>query len=566
MADRARSLLIKFLGDSSNLKGESDEVVGRLGKIKSAVGEADGFFGKLKAGGGAALQSVGGAGAIAAAGVTAAAAAAAKGLHDFEKLGLEIGKGAESTGLSYEAFSRWKEVADDAGVSGTALEGTVGKFNKTIGASPELLAAYGGEIAKAKDGTVDVNETFLNAIDTVNAIEDPTKRAEAAAKLFGRGWQEMGELINRGSGQLRTDLAAVDESKVFDEGKVDDARKLRDAFDSIVDAGQSLFLTIGESLAPVVADLAPQLEKAVQQVKPLAEGFGDLASGVLGAIGPIVELTNKLMGPLSEGLGKALSAIGDVVGGLGDMTDNLIGGGKPVGDLTDLIGDHVIAQAEQRDAIRESNAEFDDGAAKAEYYASRVEAAKDRTLEMVDAAKELQDELDDTKSWIDAQKAVDDYNAKIAAGNLSLLDKQSLLVGVKQKLLDYTTSLEGVPPEKQTEIIALIDQGKIDEAEAALANLTRQRNVPINPTSGGAMVVVPKFDDGGVMPGPRGRHSLALVAGGEAVLPTHKGSVSIAGGGGPQIVVQGNVIGDAGVRQVLDEWWRAKQNEARGNR
>jgi len=26
------------------------------------------------------------------------------------------------------------------------------------------------------------------------------------------------------------------------------------------------------------------------------------------------------------------------------------------------------------------------------------------------------------------------------------------------------------------------------------------------------------------------------------------------------------VIGDAGVRQVLDEWWRAKQNEARGNR
>lgn len=566
MADRARSLLIKFLGDSSNLKGESDEVVGRLGKIKSAVGEADGFFGKLKAGGGAALQSVGGAGAIAAAGVTAAAAAAAKGLHDFEKLGLEIGKGAESTGLSYEAFSRWKEVADDAGVSGTALEGTVGKFNKTIGASPELLAAYGGEIAKAKDGTVDVNETFLNAIDTVNAIEDPTKRAEAAAKLFGRGWQEMGELINRGSGQLRTDLAAVDESKVFDEGKVDDARKLRDAFDSIVDAGQSLFLTIGESLAPVVADLAPQLEKAVQQVKPLAEGFGDLASGVLGAIGPIVELTNKLMGPLSEGLGKALSAIGDVVGGLGDMTDNLIGGGKPVGDLTDLIGDHVIAQAEQRDAIRESNAEFDDGAAKAEYYASRVEAAKDRTLEMVDAAKELQDELDDTKSWIDAQKAVDDYNAKIAAGNLSLLDKQSLLVGVKQKLLDYTTSLEGVPPEKQTEIIALIDQGKIDEAEAALANLTRQRNVPINPTSGGAMVVVPKFDDGGVMPGPRGRHSLALVAGGETVLPTHKGPVSLSGGGGPQIIVQGNVIGDAGVRQVLDEWWRAKQNEARGNR
>lgn len=566
MADRARSLLIKFLGDSKGLQGETDQVVGRLGKIKAAVGEADGVFGKLKAGGGAALEGVGGAGAIAAAGVAAAAAAAGKGLMDFERLGTEIGKGAEATGLSYEAFSRWKEVADDAGVSGAALEGTVGKFNKVLGASPGLLEAYGGELVKAADGTVDVNATFLNAIDTINGIEDPMKQAEAASKLFGRGWQEMGELINRGSGQLRTDLAAVDESKVFDEDKVDDARKLRDAFDSIRDAGESLFLTIGENLAPVVADLAPQLEKAVQQVKPLAEGFSDMASGALAAIGPIVELANKLTGPLTEGLGKVMSLVGDVAGGLGTMIDNVVGGGKPVGDLTDLIGDHVIAQAEQRDAIRESNAEFDDGAAKAEYYASRVEAATDKTLAMVDAARELQGELDDTKSWIDAQKAVDDYQAKIAAGNLSLLDKQALLVEVKQKLLDYTTSLEDVPPEKQTEIIALIDQGKIEEAEAALANLTRARHVPINPSTGGQYTVVPKFDGGGVMPGPRGQHSLALVAGGETILPTHKGPVSVAGGGGPQIVVQGNVIGDAGVRQVLDEWWRAKQNEARGNR
>lgn len=566
MADRARSLLIKFLGDSKGLQGETDQVVGRLGKIKAAVGEADGVFGKLKAGGGAALEGVGGAGAIAAAGVAAAAAAAGKGLMDFERLGTEIGKGAEATGLSYEAFSRWKEVADDAGVSGAALEGTVGKFNKVLGASPGLLEAYGGELVKAADGTVDVNATFLNAIDTINGIEDPMKQAEAASKLFGRGWQEMGELINRGSGQLRTDLAAVDESKVFDEDKVDDARKLRDAFDSIRDAGESLFLTIGENLAPVVADLAPQLEKAVQQVKPLAEGFSDMASGALAAIGPIVELANKLTGPLTEGLGKVMSLVGDVAGGLGTMIDNVVGGGKPVGDLTDLIGDHVIAQAEQRDAIRESNAEFDDGAAKAEYYASRVEAATDKTLAMVDAARELQGELDDTKSWIDAQKAVDDYQAKIAAGNLSLLDKQALLVEVKQKLLDYTTSLEDVPPEKQTEIIALIDQGKIDEAEAKLANLARSRNAPINPTTGGQYSVVPKFDGGGVMPGPRGQHSLALVAGGETILPTHKGPVTVTGGGGPQIVVQGNVIGDAGVRQVLDEWWRAKQNEARGNR
>jgi hypothetical protein len=33
---------------------------------------------------------------------------------------------------------------------------------------------------------------------------------------------------------------------------------------------------------------------------------------------------------------------------------------------------------------------------------------------------------------------------------------------------------------------------------------------------------LPTFDDGGVMPGPRGKHSLAWVAGGETILPTHR--------------------------------------------
>lgn len=570
MADRARSLLIKFLGDSKGLQGETDQVVGRLGKIKAAVGEADGVFGKLKAGGGAAMESIGGAGVLAGAAVTAAAAAAAKGLADFERLGTEIGKGAEATGLSTEAYSRWKEVTDDAGISASALDSVVGKFNKTAGASPQVLADLGVEIAKTKDGTTDVNETFLNAIDTLNGIQDPTARAAAGAKLFGRGWQEMGELIGRGSVALRTDLAAVSDAKVFDDDKVADARNLREAFDSIVDAGQDLFLTIGQTLAPVVADLAPRIAKVVEQVQPLAKGFGDLLTGALELIGPIVDLSNKLLGPLAEGLGKVATLVGDVVGGLGTMIDNVVGGGKPVGDLTDAVGDHIIAQQEQRTALQESNAAFDDAAAKAQYYDSRVEAAKDTTLEMVDAAKALSAELEDQSSWISAQQAVDDYHAKIAGGNLSLLERQAALVAVKQKLLDFTTSLEDVPAEKQTQIIALIEQGKIDEAEAALANLTRARNVPINPVTGGQMVDVasgrrakggPVAAGSTYIVGENGPEVLTMGSVGGNITPNHA-----LGGGGLTFIVQGSVVGDAGLEQLLGDALAKMERMQRGNR
>jgi hypothetical protein len=45
---------------------------------------------------------------------------------------------------------------------------------------------------------------------------------------------------------------------------------------------------------------------------------------------------------------------------------------------------------------------------------------------------------------------------------------------------------------------------------------------PSDPTPGFDVPGVPYFDSGGVMPGPRGVHRLALVAGGETILPTHK--------------------------------------------
>lgn len=503
MANGARSFLIKFIGDSKHLQGETDAVTGRLGKIKAAVGEADGVFGKLKAGGGAALQGVGGAGAVAAAGVAAAAAAAAKGLMDFQNLGLEIGKGAEATGLSAEAFSRWKEVAADAGIEQAGLEGTIGKFNKTLGATPGVVAGFGVEIVKAKDGTTDVNETFLNAIDTLNAIKDPAERAEAGAKLFGRSWQGMAEIISRGSGQLRTDLAAVSDAKVFDDSKVEDARKLRDAFDQIKDAGEDLFLVIGETLAPVVADLAPMLADAVEQVKPLAKGFGDLISGALQLVGPLLDLSNALLGPLAEGLGKALTFVGGLVGGLGDMVDAALGGGTELEGVADQVTEQATAQREARDAIVKTNESFDDAAAKAEYYASRVEAATDKTIEMTDAYDELAGELADTKSWIDAQQAVLSYKEKVDDATASNLDKQAALVDVKSKLLDYVSSLQGVPPEKQTAIIALIDAGKIEEAEAALAVLARPRDAVINPRTGGQAPVADRRAAGGPVTGGR---------------------------------------------------------------
>ena len=68
-------------------------------------------------------------------------------------------------------------------------------------------------------------------------------------------------------------------------------------------------------------------------------------------------------------------------------------------------------------------------------------------------------------------------------------------------------------------------QNTISAVQRLINILGRIRVPDINlPSVGGFSPtdLIPRFADGGVMPGPRGVHSLAMVAGGETILPTHK--------------------------------------------
>ena len=62
------------------------------------------------------------------------------------------------------------------GISAGTLEGVLGKMNKNL--DPAKWEQYGISIAHAKDGTVDVNQSFLNAIDHLHGVADATDQAD----------------------------------------------------------------------------------------------------------------------------------------------------------------------------------------------------------------------------------------------------------------------------------------------------------------------------------------------------------------------------------------------------
>jgi hypothetical protein len=183
-------------------------------KVRADIAAADGAIGKAKAGAsglGDMLRQNAAPAAIAAGG--ALVAFGVKAVGAFQDAALSAGKFADATGLAVEDASRWIEVAGDLGIEASTIEGSFTKLNLAIANGKPALKDYGVEVVKTKDGVVDANATFLNARSAIAAIEDPTKRAQAAQQLFGKSYTQVAELLEMSAGDVQAALEGVSDAR-----------------------------------------------------------------------------------------------------------------------------------------------------------------------------------------------------------------------------------------------------------------------------------------------------------------------------------------------------------------
>ena len=241
-----------------------------FGDFKTAVNNAEGGLGKFKAGSTAIFDAVK-ANAVTF-GIAAGAAVvgfAKESITAFQTVALEAGKFADATGLAVEDASRYIEAAGDIGIPIDAVEGAIGRLNKTIGADPDKVRDLGVDLVYLRDGSLDVNETFLNTIDRLKKIKDPAEKAKVAAQLLGKGWQSMSELIEMGAGDLKTALKGVGDAQVVDADELRKAKEFRDTMDDFGDKAKALAINFGEFLIPIITDIVELIDKTVT-------GLGDM--------------------------------------------------------------------------------------------------------------------------------------------------------------------------------------------------------------------------------------------------------------------------------------------------
>jgi hypothetical protein len=241
-----------------------------FGDFKTAIGNAEGGLGKFQAGSKVVFDTVkANAGNLAIAGGAAFVAFAGQGIKAFQDLALQAGKFADATGLAVQDASRYIEFAGDIAVPIDAIEGAIGRLNKTIGTDPDMVRNLGVDLVYLKDGSLDVNETFLNTIQRIKDIKDPAEKARVAAKLLGKGWQATAELIEMGATDVRKALKNVSDEQVIDPAELERAKKFRDTMDDLADKTKKIALALGEFLVPIITDIVEIIDRTVT-------GLGDM--------------------------------------------------------------------------------------------------------------------------------------------------------------------------------------------------------------------------------------------------------------------------------------------------
>lgn len=480
-----------------------------FGDFKGAVANAEGGLGKFKAGSKVAFDAVkANAGTLAIAGAAAFGTFATKAITAFQDIAIGAGKFADATGLAVEDASRYLEVAGDLSIPVDAVEGAIGRLNKTIGADPDKVRNLGVDIEYLNDGSLDVNATFLNTIDRLKKIKDPAEKARVATQLLGKGWQSMAELIEMGADDLKASLDSVSSAQVISDEELAKAKEYRDTVQELGDLWNAFVINAGGVFVDIVSDL-----------KDLTswEGLGrQLKEGPLG------------------------TALGELGGLFNDNEENAKAAEEAAKDLGDAYSGYVSSRlADSREEINKTNIAIEDQAEELVITDLKWQALIG-TLKLDSAMTDAKEQLGSLK-----EKAVEAYGGSKEAVNEyneSLINAQLMVLA-----LAGTVALSNA---EKNQIRILVDTEQLDRAITLIDRIGRGVNLGIEER---------RFGGARALGGPVAGGSTYLVGerGPELFTPSSSGNITPNGAmGGNTITVNVNGGNPNEILRVLQQYVR----------
>jgi hypothetical protein len=224
-------------------------------------------------------------------------------------------------------------------------------------------------------------------------------------------------------------------------------------------------------------------------------------------------------------------------------------------------------------ALEDTTADTADLTAANELLAQKIAETTDRYSELKGELDAEEDFLNAELMWGDLQKSAEDAYIAAATGAedaAALADAHRLkVIDVKQSVVELGEQYADLPEEEITRITALIDEGKLGEAEQALNTLARNRQMRLSISAAGGTgsltMQLDSFAGGGVVPGALGQPRLAVVHGQEIITDPRNGNGNRPGGGNTY-VLQSLVAPTEAQLQTFGHWIEAHERRQRGMR
>ena len=461
--------------------------------FRQSVNEAEGAVGKFRAGASSAMSTVqANAGNLALAGGAALVAFGTKAVAAFQDTAIAAGKFSDATGLAVEDASRLQEVAGDVGVEAASIEGAIVRMNAA--AAKGDLEKFGVEIQRAADGTTDVNATFLEVIRTLEGIPDPTERALAAQKIFGRGYKEVAEIIFDSADNVAAKLGEVSEAKVISPDELEKAREFRESMDNLNDSLDDIKLAAGEALVPLLGDIAQavtgaiELKGALEEALPGDRGlFETFNRATLGAIPPVVDAIKDSFdgGSESGGLFQAmLERMTPQFNEAGRLMGVVVEEFEELGPVVDRGRDSILGAGEAAETAADGFNVFEDGLQRTFDALGEI----DDRLTQQDILANIAD------GWDDIAEAEEEA---IEGGEAGRRDYERQVRDQRREVLRLVESIDRLPINKKIELSTQIETASLAELTAIVNGLAGGITVPVSFAPRAATETTPAMFTGG---------------------------------------------------------------------
>lgn len=496
----------KELGILGQASQKLHGIFAKLGPVGDVL---SGVFDKLQGG----SLSMAGAVGIGTAALGAAVAVAEKAIDQYVQLGTKIRAYARITGESAEQASRQVAAFEELGVSSDVAAAGMFKLAKAIANTPEKLAALGIQIVKNAEGNVDLNATLLNVMNAYQLTGDAAKRAAIIFAAFGKAGAAMAPILETNAAQLKFLQEQV--ASVYTQHDLDQIRKYGIAQKELKEQTDELGVSLGRLLLPAQLGFIESMNESIYVSKKFAEA----TEGGSQSLGTASHASGKLSNALHEQYRKAQEAI--------QATDALAASALAAADA-------AKREAEAEDALYNALHKSQD--ANFAYRQSLLDlkkAQKDATdAKGLDAEANLRLE----EAYFKVSEAAVEMalqQAEVAGKTLTAAEKADIQIDSLKRLEKHIR--KGSPTYNAIEAYI----AELRKIPADVYTATHILGSTTHPGGGG----VQEFAEGGVVGGPTGSAQLAIVHGGEEVIPAGGNG---AGGGGLTLIIQGGIFMDHG--------------------